>query len=130
MIRWGLVTLTSKKRRKAEIKNTKVKYNDLVTRNYNSKIDNIISTDVSYIPATAIHNHIYLSVAISHKTKKIELWKISENDDIKLIFVTLDELDRKGFILHSDHGFQYSSYEVTKKVEEMNSQISMIRIGN
>ncbi|WP_100679224.1 integrase core domain-containing protein [Mesoplasma tabanidae] len=32
--------------------------------------------------------------------------------------------------MHFDHGFQYSSYEVTKKVKEMSSQISMSRIGN
>ncbi|WP_276323389.1 hypothetical protein [Mesoplasma florum] len=35
--------------------------------------------------------------------------------DVKLVFDTLDKLNWKGFILHSDHGFQYSSYEVTKK---------------
>ncbi|WP_157775839.1 hypothetical protein [Mesoplasma florum] len=48
-------------------------------RNYNSELDNMVATDVSYIPATSTYNDVYLSVAISHKTKKIESWKISEN---------------------------------------------------
>ena len=37
-----------KARRKTEIKNMKVKFKDLVQREYNAK--NIIATDVSYIP--------------------------------------------------------------------------------
>ncbi|AUF83427.1 hypothetical protein CXP39_01245 [Mesoplasma syrphidae] len=130
MVRWKIISLTRKKKRKIEIKNINARYNDLVKRNYNPNIDNIIATDVSYIPANAAQNHVYLSVAISHKTKKIESWKLSEHNDIKLVIDTLNKLDRKNFILHSDHGFQYSSYNVMEKVKNMNAKISMSRIGN
>ncbi len=51
MIRWGLITKTRVKRRKSESKNTNVKFADLVKRNFNPKEDNIVATDVSYIPA-------------------------------------------------------------------------------
>ncbi|WP_100679223.1 hypothetical protein [Mesoplasma tabanidae] len=70
MIRWGLITLTCKKKCKAEIKNTKVKYRYLVKRNYNSELDNIVSTDVSYIPATSTHNHFIYQLRLVTKLKK------------------------------------------------------------
>jgi putative transposase len=55
-----------------ESKNTKIDFPDLVKRNYNPDKNNIFATDVSYIPAKVEQNHVYLSVIISHKTKKIE----------------------------------------------------------
>jgi len=39
-------------------------------------------------------------------------------------------LNRNDFILHSDHGSQYSSYEYKEKAQEINAKISMSRVGN
>ena len=55
----------------AENTNTEVEYQDLVKRNHNPDEDNIIATDVTYIPAKAPQNHFYLSTVLSHKTKMI-----------------------------------------------------------
>ncbi|WP_131599339.1 hypothetical protein [Mycoplasma marinum] len=60
MNRWNLQTKTRKARKKSESKNTKVKYVDLVNRDFNSVEDNIVATDVSYIPARVKNNNIYI----------------------------------------------------------------------
>lgn len=130
MSRWGLVTLTHKKRKRSESKNVNVKFQDLVKRNYNPKKDNIIATDVSYIPSLSGENNIYLSVAISHKTKMIESWKLSKINDSRLVLDTLTKLKRSNFISHSDHGTQYSLNEVFEKLKSMNAITSMGRVGN
>ncbi len=131
MSRWGLQCITRRKKRKSEIKNTNVKYVDLVKRNFNPVKDNIVATDVSYIPAKTKQNFIYLSVAISHKTKLIESWKISLSNNVELVKETLLNITtRKDLIIHSDHGFQYSHEEILKIHNKNKSNISMGRIGN
>ena len=130
MNRWNLKCKTRIARKRSEIKNTKVMYKDLVKRNYNPIDDTIIATDVSYIPADEPQNNVYLSVAISHKTKAIESFKISKTNDIQLVKNTIINIKRNNFILHSDHGFQYSSYDVQKINKRKNISISMSRIGN
>ncbi len=130
MKRWGFITKTRVAKRKAESKNTNVKIADLVNRNFNPSIDNIISSDVSYIPANVKQNNIYLSVAISHKTKLIESWKLSKSNNSDLVVKTIEDLKRKSFIFHTDHGSQYSSSDVLKKLKNLNAKSSMSRVGN
>ncbi|PPE05799.1 IS3 family transposase [Williamsoniiplasma lucivorax] len=130
MVRWNLVCLTRQKKKKMENKNTDVKFEDLVRRNFNPEEDNIIATDVSYIPADAPENFVYLSVTISHKTKMIESWKLSQSNNTQLVLDTINGLKRKNFIFHSDHGFQYSSYKVLDKLKTINAKTSMGRVGN
>ncbi|ATZ17139.1 transposase [Williamsoniiplasma luminosum] len=113
-----------------ENKNTDVKFEDLVRRNFNPEEDNIIATDVSYIPADAAENFAYLSITISHKTKMIESWKLSQSNNVQLVLDTIDGLKRKNFIFHSDHGFQYSSYKVLDRLKAINAKTSMGRVGN
>ena len=128
--RYGLITKTRVARRKTESKRTNVKFNGLVRRDFNPNIDNIIATDVSYIPANEQQNNVYLSVAISHKTKAIESFKVSKTNDILLVVDTIKNLKRNKFILHSDHGFQYSSKEILKLNKSKEIITSMSRIGN
>lgn len=125
-----MITLTRKKRKVSEQKNTKTKFADLVKRNYNPQEDTIIATDVSYIPAKTEQNNLYLSVAISHKTKLVEAWKLSNENDTKLVVETITDLKRENFILHSNHGTQYSTQEVQNKLNEMKAKTSMSRVGN
>ena len=132
MNRLGLEAIQNKKRRKAEIKATKVHYEDLVKRNFWPRNDNIIACDVSYIPHLNINgNHAYLSIAISHKTKMIESWKLSIWNDQKLVTDTLELLTpRESLIIHSDHGRQYSSNKTQKVLKKLKAKTSMSRIGN
>ena len=130
MSMWGLVTKTRRSKRKSENKNLNVSIPDIVQRNFNPEKDTIVSTDVSYIPAKTDQNNIYLSIAISHKTKMIESWELSDRNNNKLVIDTLNNLKRTSqFILHSDHGFQYSSEYVKHKVTKKYIT-SMGRIGN
>lgn len=130
MQRWNLATKTRVKRRKSEQKDTTVKIKDLVKRNYNPIENNVIATDVSYIPANVIENHVYLSAAINHKTKMIESWKISNKNDTNLVLETINDIGKTDFILHSDHGSQYSSQLVKNRLLELNAISSMGRVGN
>ena len=130
MFRWGLRTKTRVSKNISEIKNTNVKYKDLVKRNYNPLEDNIVATDVSYIPAKVEQNNVYLSVVISHKTKQIESWELSNRNDSTLVMKTIKKLKRRNYILHSDHGAQYSTHDVLKIVKQHRARTSMSRIGN
>lgn len=112
-----------KKKRKAESKNTNVRYKDLVKGNYNPEVDNIIATDVSYIPANLEERNVYLSAAINHKTKYIESWKISATNDNQLVIDTIASLNRSEFIFHSDHGIQYSSRSVLETLKKLRQKL-------
>ena len=131
MNRWDIKCKTRQKRKVRESKNTNVHFKDLVKRNYNPKEDNILSTDVSYIPTKTNKGFSYLSIAISHKTKLIESSKLSEFNDNDLVIKTIKQLNRnKPTIFHSDHGSQYSSEYVINIAKEHNLITSMGRVGN
>ncbi len=123
--RYGLITKTRVARRKREIKHMNVHYKDLVNRNYNPEQDNILATDVSYIPANEEQNFVYLSAVISHKTKLIESFEISKTNNVELVLQTFKKLKRKDFIIHSDHGFQYSHPVILNLLKHINGQVSM-----
>lgn len=131
MNRLGLKCKTRKARKKREVKDTNVKYIDLVKRNYNPTHDNIVATDVSYIPAKEEQNHVYLSIAISHKTKLIESWELSKSNDLKIVVDTLSKIrSRRNLIVHSDHGFQYSNSVMKEIARQKKYKISMGEVGN
>ncbi|WP_435129416.1 IS3 family transposase [Mycoplasma sp. 6243] len=133
MNKFSLKCLVRQKKRKKEKKDTNVKFIDLVQRDYNGEKNNIVSTDVSYItaPKDSESNHLYLSVAIHHKTKAVVSWNLSETNDTKLVIEHISKIHFKDkWILHSDHGYQYSSKEYIKLTQKLNAQISMSRIGN
>ncbi len=83
--RWNIATKTRVRKRLSESKNTSVKYKDLVKRNFNPTHDNIVATDISYMPANEKSNNVYLSVVINHKTKLIESFILSKVKDSKLV---------------------------------------------
>ncbi|WKX02731.1 DDE-type integrase/transposase/recombinase [Candidatus Mycoplasma mahonii] len=130
MNRWKLEWTTRKKKRKSENKNTTVEFQDLVKRNFNPAKDNIITTDVSYIPAKC-HTKFYLFVVISHKNKLIESYKLSMTNNTKLVSDTLETLTtRENMIVHSDHGSQYSTTDARRLSKKKKCKISMRRVGN
>ncbi|WNM15178.1 IS3 family transposase [Mesomycoplasma ovipneumoniae] len=95
---------------------------------------NIFATDVTYIkaPRDVKENHVFLSVIIEHKTKKIRDFKLSVNNDLDLVMdniKTFRSID-KDFVIHSDHGFQYTSKVYIDKINKMGGTVSLSRIGN
>ncbi|MEA4276297.1 DDE-type integrase/transposase/recombinase [Mycoplasma sp. 21DD0573] len=133
MNKLNLISVVRSKRKVREIKNTNVKIKDLVNRDYNGITNNIIATDVSYIkaPNDIDENHVYLSVAIHRKTKKILNWNLSRRNDTDLVISHIKDIKfKKPWILHSDHGFQYSSSKYLDVVAKNNGNVSMGRVGN
>ena len=73
--------------RQAKRKNTNVKFLNIANRDYDGKINDIYATYVTYIPSPkdVRENHVYLSVLIHHKTKKIVSWNLSKNNNVSLV---------------------------------------------
>lgn len=122
----GLKCKIRQSKRNKEIKHINTIYTDLVKRNYSMK--NVIATDVSYIKTNK--GFAYLSAAINHETKKIESWNFSKNNDLELVLEHFKNMDLKNKVVHSDHGFQYSSNGFKSLSEKKEFKISMSRIGN
>lgn len=103
----------AKKRNKNEIIEDNVKPN-LLNRNFNTDAPNKVwDTDVTYLIFKG--SRAYLSTIIDLYDRKVVAYKISKKNDNKLVIDTLNEAiskrkDVAGLILHSDQGFQYTSY--------------------
>ena len=107
---------------------------NLIKRNFKAdKPNQKWSTDITYI----IHNgkRAYLSSIMDLNTRNIIAYKISKHMDNKLVMDTLNEAISKekdvyGVILHSDQGFQYTSYEYKAICESNGIRISMSPKGS
>ena len=106
---------------------------NLVNRNFNTDAPNKIwTTDITYL----IYNNkrAYLSTILDLYDRKIVAYKISDRNDLKIVIDTLNEAIQKrknvqGVILHSDQGFQYTSFQYKKICESNGITISMSRKG-
>ena len=90
------------------------------------------TTDITYLIFKG--TRAYLSTILDLYDRKVIAYKISKHNDIKLVKDTLNEAiakrkDVSGVILHSDQGFQYTSYEYKAICESNSIQISMSRKG-
>ncbi|AJM71904.1 IS3 family transposase [Mycoplasma yeatsii] len=125
------VRTTCKKKR--ESKNTNVYYPNIANRDYNGLQNDIYASDVSYIPAPidVEGRHVYLSIVIHHKTKKIVSYNLSIYNDTNLIMTHIRKTKfPKNFIIHTDHGVTYSSNEYLEYIKQRGGVVSMSRIGN
>ena len=106
---------------------------DLVKRKFNTDKSNTIwVTDITYLIFN--NKRLYLSTILDLYDRKVVAYKISKNNNIQLVMDTLNEAIAKrknvyGTILHSDQGFQYTSYEYKAICESNGIQISMSRKG-
>ena len=122
----------SKKKNKNERIEDNVKPN-LLKRNFNTDSPNKVwDTDVTYLIFKG--SRAYLSTIIDLYDRHVVAYKISKHNDNKLVIDTLNEAiakekDVNGLILHSDQGFQYTSYEYKAICESNGIQISMSRKG-
>jgi len=122
----------SKKKHKNERIENNVKPN-LLNRNFTTDaLNKVWDTDVTYLIYK--ESRAYLSTIIDLYDRHVVAYKISKTNDNKLVMDTLNEAiakekDVNGLILHSDQGFQYTSYEYKAICESNGIQISMSRKG-
>lgn len=122
----------SKKKHKNERIEDNVKQN-LLNRNFTTDaLNKVWDTDVTYLIFKG--SRAYLSTIIDLYDRHVVSHKTSKNNDNKLVMDTLNEaLDKEKdvhvLIIHSDQGFQYTSYEYKAVCESNGIQISMSRKG-
>ena len=106
---------------------------NLVKRKFNVDRENKIwTTDITYLIFNG--KRAYLSTILDLYDRKIVAYKISKFNDLKLVIDTINEaIDKRkdvhGLIIHSDQGFQYTSYEYKAICESNGITISMSRKG-
>jgi putative transposase len=106
---------------------------NLLKRNFNSNSPNKVwTTDITYLIFN--NKRLYLSTILDLYDRKIVAYKISKFNDNQLVIDTLNEAIAKrknvyGTIIHSDQGFQYTSFEYKVICEANGIQISMSRKG-
>ena len=106
---------------------------NLVNRKFNVEESNKIwCTDITYLIFG--NKRAYLSTIIDLYDRKVVSYKISKFNNNKLVLDTLNEalIKRKdvyNLIIHSDQGFQYTSFEYKAICESNNITISMSRKG-
>lgn len=104
-----------------------------VERNFKVEQPNrLFATDITYI---ALMDQFYFLSAIQDLFhNEIVAWKVSRRNDLQLVMETVDELhkqrDVQGAILHSDQGFQYTSQQYNKRLEQFGVLGSHSRKGN
>ena len=124
--------------RKAKIKyrNKRIEDNvkpNLLNRNFKTTCTNKIwDTDVTYLIYKG--SRAYLSTIIDLYDRHVVSYVISKKNDLKLVIDTLNqaitkEKDVHGLIIHSDQGYQYTSYEYKAICEANGILISMSRKG-
>ena len=107
---------------------------NLLKRKFNVDAPNCIwVTDVTYL--TFGSKRAYLSTILDlYDKRKVVAYQISKRNDIKLVIDTLNQAigktkDVRNLIIHSDQGFQYTSFEYKAICEANGIQISMSRKG-
>ncbi len=106
---------------------------NLIKRKFNTDKENAIwCTDITYL----IYNgkKSYLSTIIDLYDRKVIAYKISKFNNNHLVIDTLNDAiskrkDVHGLIIHSDQGFQYTSFEYKAICESNGITISMSRKG-
>ena len=134
MKKYSLVPKYHRKRKNSVYKRIEenVKPN-LVKRKFNVDSQNKIwTTDITYL--IYANKRLYLSTILDLYDRKVVSYKISKFNNNQLVIDTLNEALKKrknvsGLILHSDQGFQYTSFEYKAICESNNIQISMSRKG-
>lgn len=124
---------------KAKIKHKNKRIEDnvkpnLLNRNFTTNaLNKVWDTDVTYLIFKSARAY-YLSTIIDLYDRHVISYKISKFNDNKLVIDTLNdalskEKDVHGLIIHSDQGFQYTSFEYKAICESNGIQISMSRKG-
>jgi transposase InsO family protein len=106
---------------------------NIVNRQFKTNKENKIwCTDITYLIFGS--KRCYLSTIIDLYDRKVVAYKISKFNNNHLVIGTLNEAiskrkDVSGLIIHSDQGFQYTSFEYKAICESNGITISMSRKG-
>ena len=106
---------------------------NIVNRQFKANKENQIwCTDITYLIFG--NKRCYLSTIIDLYDRKVVTYKISKFNNNYLVISTLNEAiakrkDVSGLIIHSDQGFQYTSFEYKAICESNGITISMSRKG-
>ena len=106
---------------------------NIVNRQFKANKENRIwCTDITYLIFG--NKRCYLSTIIDLYDRKVVAYKISKLNNNQLVIDTLNEAIAKrkdvcGLIIHSDQGFQYTSFEYKAICESKGITISMSRKG-
>lgn len=106
---------------------------NIVNRKFKTEKENKIwCTDITYLIFG--NRRCYLSTIIDLYDRKVVTYKISKFNNNQLVVDTLNEAlskrkDVSGLIIHSDQGFQYTSFEYKAICESNGITISMSRKG-
>ena len=106
---------------------------NLVKRKFKTKsLNQIGCTDITYLIFG--NKRAYLSTIIDLYDRHVVAYQISKFNNIPLVINTLNkalerEKDVHGLIIHSDQGFQYTSYEYKAICASKGISISMSRKG-
>lgn len=89
-------------------------------------------TDITYVRIG--DTFAYLSAILDLYNNEIVAWEVSTRNDLELVHNTLNHLRdksfKKGALLHSDQGFQYTTKSYEKQVKALGIQGSHSRRGN
>lgn len=106
---------------------------NLINRNFRVGSPNKLwITDITYLIWN--NQRAYLSTIIDLYNRKVVSYRISKFNNIPIVISTLNEAiakqkDVSGLIIHSDQGFQYTSFEYKAICESNGITISMSRKG-
>jgi transposase InsO family protein len=106
---------------------------DLVKRKFKTEYRNQIwCTDITYLIWN--NRRMYLSTIIDLYDRHVVAYQISKFNDISIVINTLDKAFKKeknvyGLIIHSDQGFQYTSFQYKAICVSKGISISMSRKG-
>lgn len=96
------------------------------------KPNSLYVTDITYL--SVCDRFYYFSAIQDLYNNEIVAWHVSSRNDLKLVMDTLEKLTQQrdvyGAILHSDQGFQYTSQQYNKRLQQLGIQGSHSRKGN
>lgn len=134
MNKYGLKAKYAQRKRNQSYKRIEANVKpNLVKRKFNVDAPNKVwTTDITYLIFG--HKRAYLSTILDLYDRKVVAYQISKFNDLKIVIDTLNQAiakrkDVSGLIIHSDQGFQYTSFQYKAICESKGIQISMSRKG-
>ena len=130
----GIKSLIRKKRKPYRRSTQKTTAENILHREFlATKPNEKWATDVTEFKIPKFNKKLYLSAIIDLYDKSIVAYALSNHNDNKLVFNTLDLAIRSNPgatpLLHSDRGFQYTSKVFQKKLQDNGMKQSMSRVS-